>query len=296
MEKGLQKFIQINKESTDRWHEFQKITGPQITEYPLVTELIPFSGTKLFANLTEQEKQIFFQAFMQFNAEAIILLELTLFVGIRAIFNKQKTSEIVEASRKMLIEEKDHTKAYIRFLRQYCPEYPQKSYLLRRNHFIKNSMAFFAKYFPLTLTIPGAKFEAYSVFYSQELTQHFAQDNYWRKLNHLHLLDETHHVGYEFDIYQIEMDLLSTFGKIFSLFATYLFILVMQFVFLIGSYRMVHFSKADLSPFEKIKWTLALGKWILREFPAYQKTRTYIQKQFENRQPIWGKYFKIIYR
>jgi hypothetical protein len=296
MEKGLQKFIQINKDSSLRWSEFKKESSPSIENYPLVNELIPFSGTKFFSQLTEQEKKNFFQAFMQFNAEAIILLELTLFVGIKSIFNKQQSTEIVEASKKMLVEEKDHTKAYIRFLRQYCPEYPKKSYLLRRNSFIKNSMAFFAKYFPLTLTIPGAKFEAYSVFYSQELTQHFSPDNYWRKLNHLHLLDETHHVGYEFDIYQLEMDSLSPVGKFFSIVATYFFILVMQFVFIIGSYRMVHFSKNNLSVLEKIKWTLGLGKWILRDFPAYQKTRTYIQKQFENRQPILGKYFKIIYR
>lgn len=296
MEKGLQKFIQINKESASRWQDFRNESSSLITEYPLVLELIPFSGTKYFSKLSDQEKKNLFQAFIQFNAEAIILLELTLFVSIRSLFKKNKSADIVTASKKMLTEEKDHTKAYIRFLRKYCPDYPEKSYLLRKNNLIKNSMAFFAKNFPLTLAIPGAKFEAYSVFYSQELTLHFPDNNYWRKLNHLHLLDETHHVGYEFDIYQIEMKELSWIAKIFSVMATYFFIIIMQFVFLVGCYRMIQFSKKDLSFFQRFSWSFALGKWILREFPAYKKTRNYLQKQFENRQPTLGRYFKIIYR
>lgn len=297
MEKGLKKFTQINRESSTRWSDFKKISGESIKTYDFIPELTPFYNTPLFSHLTNSEKNNFFHSFMQFNAEAIILLELTLYEGIKSTFKTHNQEDIRMASVKMLHEEKDHTKAYLKFLKYSCPDFPKTSFILRRNRLIKNTLTFFARKLPITLTIPGAKFEAYSVFYSQEVSQHQSpQTNYWAQLNHLHMLDETHHVNFEFDLYHEEMTNQNSLERFFLLAATFVFILVMQVVFLIGCYRMVNYSKANLNPIERWKWTLGLGEWVLREFPPYKKTRVFIKKQFENRNPILGKYFSIIYR
>lgn len=297
MEKGLKRFTQINKESSTRWADFKNVSGDSIEGYAFIPELTPFYNTPYYSLLTAEEKSKFFHAFMQFNAEAIILLELTLYEGIKSTLKNHSQEDIRLASDKMVREEKDHTKAYLKFLKYSCPHFPKISFLLRRNGLIKNVLTFFARNQPLTLTIPGAKFEAYSVFYSHEISEYQdPQKNYWAQLNHLHMLDETHHVNFEFDLYHEEMTKLNSLQRFFLLISTFVFILAMQVVFLIGCYRMVHYSKVNLTGLEKIKWTLGLGKWVLREFPAYKKTRSFIKKQFESRNPILGKYFSIIYR
>lgn len=297
MELGLQKFIQINNNATSRWKEFKTQNFPNIYEAPRVEELTPFFNSKYYSQLTLDEKSRLYSCYIQFNAEAIILLELVLHQSIKSLNQEHNNPVIQKATEKMQQEEKDHTQAYLRFLKSSCPGFPKESFLLRRNKNVKNLFVWIARKFPVALTLPGAKFEAYSVFYSHEISNHFkTSPNNWSQLNHLHMLDEKHHIGYEFDIHELTMEKYNFLKATLAFISTYVFVFFLQVLFIIGCYRMISYSLSNIGTLKKIIYSLRLGRWILRDFTPYRLTRDYLKKIFKSRKPRLGSLIALIYK
>ncbi len=297
MEKGLKHFITSNIDSAHRWQKFKYQVFPSIFEMKRVDEFTPFFNTPFFNLLTESQKGAFYRAFIQFNAEALILLELVLYEGVRSLIAKTNNVALIEASRKIMAEEKDHTKAFVRFLKKDCPGFAQRSYLLRNNRIFKNSFLWLARKNPVALALPAAKVEAYTVFYGKALKEAFAhQANSWSQLNVLHLLDESLHIGYEFDMYEIELSKVHGFCRALALICTFICIFYLQVCFLIGCSRMVRQILGSKSFLKTSRWTLRLGGWILQEFGPYQQTRNFLKTQFQARAPLYGGLFGFMYK
>lgn len=296
MEKGLQKFIENNQDSHQRWVEFRQSQYPSVYAEPMVAEMTPFSGMDEFAQLSQKTKLDLYHAFMQFNGEALVLLELILCEGMKSVVRDAAHPTLAAAAKKLIVEEVDHTKAFLRFLKNDCPQFPQKSYVLRDNKLFKNSFLWIARNHPLALALPGAKIETYVIFYGKALLKAFQKrPNDWSKLNELHLLDEVHHIGYEFDLYAEEMASLSWVKKVTALFWTLVVVLYFQICFLIGCFRIVSYEMPNLNLRQKLAWTMRLGKWTLRHFEPYRLTRGYLKNQFEGRQVYAGRFFKFMY-
>ena len=297
MEKGLKQFITSNGDSANRWQQFKNHKLPSVFASDRVDAITPFFNTPFYSQLNEKQKVALYKAFIQFNAEALVLLELILYEGIRSLVAKSKDETLIEASKKLMREEKDHSKAYIRFLRNHCPDFALQSFVLRNSRLFKNSFLWLARYYPVCLALPAAKIETYAVFYGKAMQKAFGENsNDWTQLNILHLLDETQHIGYEFDMYEFELQRLGLFRKSIALFSTFLGIVFMQICFLIGCSRMVKIVLKPNSFFSKVQWTLRLGGWILREFTPYRQTRSFLKTQFQSRETSFGGLFGFMYK
>lgn len=297
MEKNLKAFIQSNTDSHQRWLKFKDSVWPSVFSFNRKDPLTPFYNTSHFQKLSNDQKTNLYKSFIQFNAEALILLELILYEGMGSLRKKRANEELQEASLKIMNEEKDHTMAFIRFLKNDCPSFARNSFLLRQNKKFKNSFLWLARNFPVGLALPAAKVEAYTVFYGRFLEKVFDKNqNSWVQLNSLHLLDEGHHIGFEFNMYEEELGSATIFGKITAVCATVLCILHLQICFLIGSARIVKKDLKTRGFLATLLWTLRLGTWILKEFEPYIQTRFFLKKQFILRQPSFGFIFKFMYR
>ncbi len=297
MEKGLKQFITSNSDSANRWQQFKTHNLPSVFASERVESLTPFFNTPFYSQFSEEQKIALYKAFIQFNGEALVLLELILYEGIRSLVAKSKDPILIEASKKLMREEKDHSKAYIRFLRHRCPGFAQQSYVLRNSKMFKNSFLWLARYYPVSLALPAAKIETYAVFYGKAMQKAFGENsNDWTQLNILHLLDETQHIGYEFDMYEFELQRLGIFKKTLALISTLCGITFMQICFLIGCSRMVRIVLKPTSFFATVQWTLRLGGWILRDFTPYRHTRTFLKTQFQARETSFGGLFGFMYK
>jgi hypothetical protein len=294
---GFQQFTASNKNFAQKWKDFRSEEIKSVFNSPSVPVLTPFYSTPLFSSLSLNEQNNLYRAFIQFTAEALIFLELLLYEGLISLKKSQDNEELKLASEKLMAEEKLHTQAFLRFLKKDCSAFPHKSYLLRNNSTFKNSFLWLARNFPVALALPAAKVEAYTIFYSQALDRAYGgAENSWSKLNSLHLSDETHHVGYEFQMYECEMRRYWGPFKIIPIFATLIAILFFQVCFLIGCWRMVKLEVPRLSFFRHIYYVGSLGKWILRNFQPYRETRKFIKTQFTLRKPSYGFLFRFMYK
>ncbi|WP_142697182.1 hypothetical protein [Bdellovibrio sp. NC01] len=293
----MRQFIISNNDSAYRWRQFKNQSLPSVFASARVDSLTPFSNTPFYSALSEEQKNAFYKAFIQFNAEALILLELVLYEGVRSLITQRQDATLIEASRKLMQEEKDHSKAFIRFLQNDCPGFASTSYLLRHNKKFKNSFLWLARTYPVALALPAAKVEAYTVFYGKALQNAFSDNvNSWSQLNVLHLMDESLHIGYEFDMYELELSQLKGLKKVLALASTLACIFYLQICFLIGCSRMVKAVLHTTSFMETTRWTLRLGGWILREFAPYRQTRSFIKNQFQSRKPSFGNLFGFMYK
>lgn len=283
METSLAQFSADNNNTESRWRNLKNLNLPSYLNQQRPEVLVPFSGTPFFNSLTEDEKQRLYIAFTQFNAEVVIMLELVLYAGLKEFQTKNNDYVVVAAVKKIRREEKLHTKGFLTFLKQETPLFPKTSFMLRNNKWLKNAFLILVKWNPLSLTLPAAKVEAFSVYYGKYLRSSYKENNLWVEVNYLHLIDESHHVSFEFDLFKHIISSSSSLEKVKIIVGNLIFILMLQVTFFIGCHRMIKYSLPQLSWHQHIKKVLQMGKWILYGFEPYSQTRELIGNHFSKR-------------
>lgn len=296
MESSLFHFSINNNQTEQRWKDYKHLSLPSFLSQPRPDRLIPFYGFPVFSKLTEKQKQNLYVAFTQFNAEVVIMLELVLYEGLNGFQSSTNDQVVIDAVKKIRWEEKLHTKGFLRFLKRETPLFPKTSFMLRNNTLLKNSFLTLVKAIPLSVALPAAKVEAFSVYYGKCLRSSYKENNLWVEVNYLHLIDESHHVSFEFDLFKHITATASWGEKIKIIIGNFLFILMLQITFLIGCHRMIKFALPHLSLSAHVKTVLQLGKWILYGFEPYAQTRELIRNQFTKRSFFAKSLFQFMHK
>lgn len=283
MESSLLDFSTNDNNTEYRWRNFKHLQLPSYLSQPRPVALIPFYGDPFFEQLTDDQKQKLYVAFTQFNAEVVIMLELVLYEGLKEFETQNNDPVVIAAVKKIRWEEKLHTRGFLSFLKKEAPLFPKTSFMLRNNSWLKNTLLGLVRWNPLSLTLPAAKVEAFSVYYGKCLRSNYQENNLWVEVNFLHLIDESHHVSFEFDLFKHMIAKSNSYGKLKIIVGNYLFIFMLQVTFLIGCHRMIKYALPSLSRRQHIKRVLNLGRWILYGFEPYAQTRELIRNQFASR-------------
>lgn len=293
---SLEQFTRTNIDTRERWRSLARQSWPSYRKEARPEEQTPFSGTPAYAKLSEAEKEALYHNFIQFNAETVAMLELVLYEGMKTLKTPGQDPVVLTAVQKLLDEEKLHTKGFLRFLKQECPEFPRKSFMLRRTRWLKHAFLRFARANPVGLTLPAAKIEAYSVYYGKSLKKSYKQNNHWVELNYLHLLDESHHVNFEFDLFMERAQNASVWQKTRLIWGNLYCILLFQITFLLGCSRIIRASLPERSRRERLRLTFKMGHWILYQFEPYHFTREHLKAHFRRRHLFASWLFRFMYR
>lgn len=296
MESSLFHFSKNDNHTEQRWKDYKHLSLASYLSQPRPDELVPFYGFPVFSELTEEQKQKLYIAFTQFNAEVVIMLELVLYEGLKDFQSSNNDPVVVEAVKKIRWEEKLHTKGFLRFLKKETPLFPKTSFMLRNNTWLKNSFLTLVKSIPLSVALPAAKVEAFSVYYGKCLRSSYKENNLWVEVNYLHLIDESHHVSFEFDLFKHITASANWFQKIKIIIGNLLFIMMLQITFLIGCHRMIKYALPHLTKRNHVKMVLQLGKWILYGFEPYSQTRELIRNQFASRNFFAKSLFQFMHK
>lgn len=270
--------------ATERWRQFRQEPFRPLQEDFIPEALIPLHGTPHFSDIFPREKRALFFGFVQFTAEFFILLESLLLVAMKAIGKHDK-------GKRLAHEELLHSQAFRRFLRQEKSlSSSSGSLMLRRGRWVRKAVLALVRSVPLAMTLPGAKIEAYSVYYGRYLRSHYGSPdaNTWMKLNWLHLLDEVHHVPVEFEIHDDVFVRLSWVRKAESILGIALFYAFLQWI-LISSCILLGWRSFDSAPlFRRIRLSLSTLKWVSRSFLPTQQMREAMKSHFRTRKPRGG--------
>lgn len=296
MTTSLLDFAQADSGTESRWRSFKNLNLPSYLNQERPDSLIPFSGTPIFNELSEQEKQKLYVAFTQFNAEVVIMLELILYDGFKKFQTSGCDESVVNAVKKIRLEEKLHTKGFMSFLKKETPAFPKTSFILRNNKWLKHIFLHLVRWNPVSLALSAAKVEAFSVYYGKCLRSSYKENNLWVEVNYLHLLDESHHVGFEFDLFCYMTEKSNKLEKLKIIVGNFLFILMLQITFLVGCHRMIKFSLPHTNPFNRLQKVFQLGRWILYEFEPYSQTRDLIKTQFVTRKIFAKSLFQFMHK
>jgi hypothetical protein len=253
--------------------------------------LIPLHGTRYFARLTETEKRGLYLGFIQFKAEFFILLEGLILFAMRSLRADPK-------SRRLSQEEILHSQAFRWFLRkEKALPFTHGALMLRRGRPILSAVIALVRAVPLAMSLPGAKVEAYSVAYSQFLrSQHGAEDaSSWVKLNWLHLLDEVHHVPFEFEIHEAVFQSLGPWGKARTILGISLFFGFLQWI-LISSCLLLGWRSLGGGPARRALLALATVYWAARSFPPTRRMREMMRAHAKSRRPSGGFWIWYVFR
>ncbi len=254
--------------------------------------LIPLHGTSRFAALSDREKKALYFGFIQFTAEFFILLESLLLVAMKSLGPHDK-------GRHLAREELLHSQAFRRFLRQEKQlSFDSGSLMLKRGRWLRNAVLALVRRVPLAMTLPGAKIEAYSVFYGRYLKAHYGSidANTWMKLNWLHLLDEVHHVPFEFEIHNDVFGKLSFVRKVESIVGIALFYGFLQWILISSSLILGWHSLDRASLGRRILLSLATLRWVSRSFLPTRQMREAMKDHFRKHRPRGGIWIRYVSR
>ena len=296
METSLVHFANTSTNTESRWRNLKKQNLPSYLNEARPEVLTPYFKFPFYELLTEEQKQRLYVAFAQFNAEVLIMLELVLYVGMKEFLSETNDPVVANAIKKMRHEEKLHTKGFLTFLKKDTPLFPKTSFMLRNNSLLKNAFLILVRWNPLSLALPAAKVEAFSVYFGKCVRSQYKINNLWVEVNYLHLIDETQHVNFEFDLFKYMTSNSGPIEKLKIIVGNFLFIFLLQITFLIGCHRMVKYSLPDLSRIDHIKKLLLMGKWILYKFEPYAQTRELIKNHFLNRTFFAKALFQFMHR
>lgn len=296
MESSLAHFARNENQTHARWKDYKYLSLPSYLSQERPDTLIPFFGMREFSELSEDQKQKLYIAFTQFNAEVVIMLELVLYEGMKEFETATNDSVVIDAVKKIRLEEKLHTHGFLRFLKKETPLFPKTSFMLRNNTWLKNTLLTLVKWNPLSLALPAAKVEGFSVYYGKCLRSAYKENNLWVEVNYLHLIDESQHVSFEFDLFKHMTTKANWFEKTKIIVGNFLFILMLQITFLIGCHRIIKYTFPNLGRGQHIKRVLRLGRWILYGFEPYAQTRELIKNQFASRQFFAKSLFQFMHK
>jgi hypothetical protein len=289
-----QKYAQTNLSAIDRWREFQLQKFSSLTAVPIPSELIPNFGN---ISLAEREQEMLYWHFTRLNAEAQVLLEQFFIVALRSFCRKSGDLDLCRAAHKVALEELVHSRAYKTFLfREKTFNWPEEHILLRRPLWTKKWMAALVRWQPLAIILTAAKFETYSLFYSRMLAQAYGRgENTWVDLNRLHVMDEVHHVTFDYDFYSDQVARMGFARRALTAVQSTLFFLGMQIVLFRACMALTRDTFPDVGLRGRLKRAFRFAKWGVRDFRPYQETRALLKENFQRRGFVHSKLLSFFY-
>ena len=277
------------------WKELDLSRYESPFQRPLPPAVIPLFGTSSDRDLSPEERQSLGKQFIKLNAEALILLEQALLLAMRSFRKRCLDTNEEKGACKLAQEEYYHTRAFRSFLRREEDlEWRENSLFLFRNRRCRKWLAWIAKTVPLSLCLPGAKIEAFSLSYSQFIREAFGgwEANSWAKIQHLHVLDEAQHVPVQFAFYRKAFP--RGLKGLLVVAGTLCFIGILQVLLLTGNWRMVRNAMPKRSRLARLRWTLRTARWCVRDFPPYATALPRIRRYLQEDGMPYGKFFSFM--
>ncbi len=292
---ALDHYIKSPNDFKDKWRDYSKLESLVLNESQFKDELTPFYGLPEYDDLSSEQKKSLFFEYTKFLSEVQIYFEQLVIYAFSCLRNQYD----LDAKEKMIVnkfiyEEVYHSLAFKDFLSQQTAFNWPANRNVPKLKFLRNIICWCIKKAPLSVTLPGAKLEAFTVEYSKWVRLAYKDDepNSWSLINHYHHLDEAHHVGVEVYLYK---KFISEKRPFLTALNTLVFIAFLQVVLFSGCFNMIKYSFPDSGLRARIKLTLRLGKWAVRDLIPYRNALKVTQRNLNHYKPRFHKFFSFIY-
>jgi|GEM_PF-4848698 len=277
---GYTQFLQSNPNALEKWRhaEYKDISSASKACF-----LTPLFGTDSYETLPAEVRDRLYFGFIQFVAEAILFFESLLLFASRQ-HSRADRGSAKKAMGKFVDEELSHSRGFRKFLNaQKSMPWKEQSFLRYGSPFLNKLFVRILRWQPLAVFIPGVKSERFTMNYFWYMKSGFdwPEDDSWYALNQMHAQDEALHVPFGYNHFDAEVSGMNLFQKIEVIAGTLLFIGLLQILFFKGIFRMASQIFVGASLTTRLRVTLKIGQWILRDFPPYQKTRAQGRRYFD---------------
>jgi hypothetical protein len=289
-------YIQRGQEPLEKWTNLGFDRYPRFCDSAPVDSLIPFFGSETFDELCESEKKNLYIEYAKLHAEMFIYLEYQFSEKLIGGFKGEGLDEKNHEALVHLVEEEYfHTNGFKQFL---AYENLNGDDYIISSKWIFTLTTLLMKLSPACVLISGAKAESYSLGYAKDLKKAYGdwKSNTWTHINHLHYLDEVHHVPFQFEIYA---DYLKDGGLIKSLRALLSvvgMISLVQVIVVKSAFLLMRKCMPERSFFSRMKLMFKLVGWTLRNHAP----TLFSQKQFghliKKYQVRFGSFYRMLYR
>lgn len=268
--KFSQTFCRTNQDFEGKWDDIFSRKKFKIQSENISDDFFP----NLECLKDKKVKESFYLAFIIMIAECQITFEQSLLLTKKLRLDDTLSRGIYKFQR----EELAHSLAYRHFL-NHCSklEWEKNALLLGRSRLIRKMIYFWVKKYPKSLYLVGAKSEIFSLCYSKFIDKHLPVDDDWRLINKYHFEDELHHIPFAMKVHD-QFHRNNPIGVIFSSYVMFLFV---QFINITACYNLVKNIFPHFSFFKKMKTTMQIGLWIVRDFEAYIETRKILKNNLK---------------
>ena len=285
-------YVQLKNEPEKRWPQWEPSQFPSLSETPLRPEFIPVLHN---AQSAEESERLHWM-FVQFNAEAQIVLEQLFIYALRRHLPYEKNELWKQACRKLMVEEFLHARAYRKFLKSEPKVlWPEWSMTLRGHRGVKWFLCHLLRLDPVCMILPAAKFETYSLFYSNYLIEKYPVKNRWTELNRMHKQDEVHHVNFDYVWYDKMVRERSLPYQALTAFRSALFFLGMQVLLVNSCFEIMKRAYPGTGLMRRIRLGLRFAYWGVRLFRPYVETRKNLKESFLRHKFIHHKVLSFMY-
>jgi len=251
--------------NTDYKSPWEEVFGCK--NFEIEIENIPKDFLPDFSWLKDDDLKLkFYLGFIVLVAECQVSFEQALLLT-----GKLKNSSVYgNGLEKFQKEELIHSLGYRHFL-SHCKrlDWPRNSLLLGKKRIVRKALYYWVKKFPRSIFFVGAKAEIFSLCYAKLLKKTLGPSDSWNRINQLHFEDEVFHIPFAMQMHnEFQKE-----AKVSVLFSSYITFIIVQFLNLTCCYQMVKSLFPKDSYLKTLFKTLSLGKWIVRDFEAYQSTR-----------------------
>lgn len=263
-------FCQSNQEYQKKWDQFLNKKSYHISLQSIEASQLP--GIKEF--LSDEALKDLYKGFIILIAECLITFEQALLLTKRL----QENSAFGPGLKKFHREELIHSWTFKKFLKD-CKEldWYNKQLMIGKKSVIRKALFFWVKKFPESLYLVGAKSEIFSLCYARQIEKILPQEDDWRHLNKMHLIDEAHHIPFAIKMHN-EFHQHHSFSVALSSYITFFLV---QFLNLSCSFNLIKQLFPKAHRIRQSYLTFLLSRWILREFDAYQETRQILKRNFK---------------
>lgn len=288
----LQQYLKRESIFKQKWVDFLTRKDLKINADTYFDKLTPLHGSDIYDSLTEKEKADSYNAYLQFIAEIQILIEKVVVFGFFKFrkHNAEMNDDLKRAMNLFLKEELYHTNGYTHFLSQQNID----SFFFMDRPLFRNLFAYFLNINPLCITLVGAKFEAFSIPYLQELKNSIKdQNDPWLYLNKIHMEDESFHVPLQFEFYNSSV---KQYGFLRTIIPMAFLYILLELILLVGIHNLVKkvyknhsFLRRNFVIYPKLIF------WASRRMEAFQKSRQIMKNLFARKSPVYKRALKFIY-
>jgi hypothetical protein len=285
-------YVQLKNEPEKRWPQWDPEQFTSLSKTELHRDFIPV----LHNTQSAREDARLHWMFVQFNAEAQIVLEQLFIYALRKHLPFEKDPSWKKACRKLMVEEFLHARAYRKFLKsEEEVHWPKWSMTLRGHRGVKWFLCHLLRVDPVCMILPAAKFETYSLFYSNYLIEKYKVKNRWTELNRMHKQDEVHHVNFDYVWYDKMVRERSIFQQGMTAFRSALFFLGMQILLVKSCFKIMKELYPDAGLIQRSRLGLRFAHWGVRRFQPYVETRKNLKEAFLRHKFIHHRLLSFMY-